>query len=285
LVREGEGRGLCVIARDVTAERENEARFGKLLDSLSSGIYSASEEGRFEYANPALTRLLGFQSAEDIFGHSLAEFGLDAGAAQDKPAAVNTTKVEFVNEITVRRRDGFKVTCLHVPGENRDPGGKVCGRYGIVIDLPGRLDSGKRSQREQQFAHRLIESFPDVVLTLDREARYTFVSNRARQVIGLAPAELIGRAFIEQIDIQDRKDVRALIESILSGRIAAGGVEYRIERDGDVRLVRASASPLLRADGKIEGMIASIRDITDSKRNEQQLILETYMNALGMLAA
>ncbi len=41
LVREGAEQGLCVLARDITTERENEARFTELFETLQEGVYLA----------------------------------------------------------------------------------------------------------------------------------------------------------------------------------------------------------------------------------------------------
>ena len=41
----------------------------------------------------------------------------------------------------------------------------------------------KRLHQEQEFVSRLVTSFPDVIAVLDREARYTYISGRIRDVL------------------------------------------------------------------------------------------------------
>ena len=38
--------------------------------------------------------------------------------------------------------------------------------------------------KQQEFARRLVDSFPDLILVLDAEARYTSVSPRCHEVLG-----------------------------------------------------------------------------------------------------
>src|SRR5262249_58069739 len=90
----------------------------------------------------------------------------------------------------------------------------------------------------------------------------------------------------QRMDPHDRREVRGLIEEILAGHRSNGIVEYLIERkDGEMRLFRASASPLLDASGRIEGVIAAARDITEAKRMEQQLIQTDRLAAMGQMIA
>ena len=88
------------------------------------------------------------------------------------------------------------------------------------------------------------------------------------------------------MDPRDRKEVRALFEAIISGQCPRGSIEYRIERkDGEMRLFRATASPCSTRSGRIEGVIAAARDITESKRMEQQLIQTERLAAMGQMIA
>lgn len=52
-----------------------------------------------------------------------------------------------------------------------------------------------------------------------------------------------------------------------------------------MRLFRATAGPLFDTSGKIEGVIASARDITESTRMEQQLIQSERLAAMGQMIA
>ena len=53
--------GICVLARDITGERESEARFTELFETLQEGVYLATADGKFEDINPALARMLGYR--------------------------------------------------------------------------------------------------------------------------------------------------------------------------------------------------------------------------------
>ena len=49
-------------ARDVTVQQEAEKRFAELFESLREGIIFVTPEGRLLDANPALVRMLGYDT-------------------------------------------------------------------------------------------------------------------------------------------------------------------------------------------------------------------------------
>ena len=73
MLRGDEVHGITVLARDITALRKNEARFTELFESLQEGIYIAAPDDRLLDANPALARMLGYDSKEDLLRHSFAD--------------------------------------------------------------------------------------------------------------------------------------------------------------------------------------------------------------------
>ena len=190
--------------------------------------------------------MLGYERREDVLDHPLSEFAIEPAQWETEQRELALSGSISGREITLRRRDGTTVTCLHAAALIRDTAGRVRRHQGTLIDITERRDMEQRLHREQEFARRLVESFPDLVVALDREGRYTFVSPRSRELLGFAPEEMIGTLFGERMTPKDRKQVRALIDAMLAGERTHGGIEYLNQRkDGEMRLFRASASPLL----------------------------------------
>src|SRR5437016_10702637 len=75
-IREGVQGGMCILARDITAERENEARFKDLFETLQEGVYLADADGQLEDVNPAFVRMLGYENRDELLACSLSKFFL-----------------------------------------------------------------------------------------------------------------------------------------------------------------------------------------------------------------
>jgi PAS domain S-box-containing protein len=286
LIREGAQQGVCILARDITSERESEARFKDLFETLQEGVYLADTDGKLEDVNPAFVRMLGYENRAQLLGHPLSEFFLQPEGWEIERRQLAQSDVVNSHEAMLRRSDGSALAALHASAQIRDTAGRVRRRQGTFVDITERRQMETRLQREQEFARRLVESFPDLVIALNREGRYTFVSPRSRELLGFAPDKLIGSSFSEQIEPHSRKEVQAFLDSIISGVCSNGSTEFLIRRnDGETRLFRATASPLMDVSGRIAGVIAAARDTTDSKRMEQQLIQNERLAAMGQMIA
>jgi PAS domain S-box-containing protein len=286
LLREGAHQGICVLARDVSSERESEARFTELFETLQEGVYLANREGKFEDVNPSLVRMLGYTSRAELLGRPLSDVFL--AQCESEAAGREAVRSDIVHrhETMLRRRDGSALAALHASAVIRDGAGRIRRRQGTLVDLTEQRQIETRLQREQEFARRLVESFPDLVIALDRQGRYTFVSPRSKELLGFSPEELTGSLLVERLEPHSRNEVQKLLESILSGQCANGSIEFLTRRsDGEARLFRATASPLADLSGQIAGVIAAARDITDSKHMEQQLIQNERLAAMGQMIA
>jgi PAS domain S-box-containing protein len=285
-IREGVQGGVCILARDITAERENEARFKDLFETLQEGVYLADTDGQLEDVNPAFVRMLGYENRDELLGCSLSKFFLQPEEWETERRQLAQSDVVHGHEAMLRRRDGSALAALHASALIRDTAGRVRRRQGTLVDISDRRQIETRLQREQEFARRLVESFPDLVIALDREGRYTFVSPRSRELLGFSAEELIGSQFSELIEPQSRKEVQTFVDAIISGQCANGSTEFLARRnDGEPRLFRATASPLMDLSGRIAGVIAAARDITDSRRMEHQLIQSERLAAMGQMIA
>lgn len=286
LIREGAQQGVCILARDITTERESEARFKDLFETLQEGVYLADSDGKLEDVNPAFVRMLGYENRSELLGRPLSELFLQAEGWEIERRQLAQSDIVNSHEAMLRRSDGSGLAALHASAQIRDTAGRVRRRQGTLVDITERRQMESRLQREQEFARRLVESFPDLVIALDREGHYTFVSPRSTELLGFLPEQLIGSLFSERVEPHSRIDVQAFLDSIISGQCSNGSAEFLIRRnDGETRLFRATASPLMDASGRIAGVIAAARDTTDSKRMEQQLIQNERLAAMGQMIA
>lgn len=286
LVREGAQQGICILARDITKEREDEARFTDLFETLQEGVYLADSEGNLEDVNPAFVAMLAYENRSELVGRPLSELFLRPEDWEAERRHLAQSDILPGHEAMFRRRDGSALIALHAAALIRDPDGRVSRHQGTLVDVSERRQIETRLHREQEFARRLVESFPDLVIALDRECRCTFVSHRSTELLGFSPEQLTGSALSEHIEAHSWQELHLFLDSIMSGQCANGSTEFLARRsDGETRLFRATASPLINASDEIEGAIASARDITDSKRMEQQLIQNERLAAMGQMIA
>jgi PAS domain S-box-containing protein len=272
-------------ARDVTVQHESELRFTELFERLREGIFFTSPEGQILDANPAMVRIFGYDSKEELLTHNFKEMYDDPSTRPRIIRQLLDTGLQD-NEIVLRRKDGKKIHCLTSGFAIRDASGKPVRLQGTIVDVTERKEMEKRLLQEKEFVRRLIDSFPDLIVVLDCEGRFTFVSERINDILGITPAEYIGRPIGQRINAVDKLKLAEMCGRVVSGSEAHAQVEIQARHaDGTWRALLVTASPLFDENGKITGMVSSGRDVTESKLVEEQLARKEKFAAMGEMLA
>jgi two-component system NtrC family sensor kinase len=144
----------------------------------------------------------------------------------------------------------------------------------------------RRLRQQQEFARRLVDNFPDLILVLDTNAHYTFVSPRSKEILGYEPQEIAAMDFGQCAHPEEMPAVRALYDDIVAGTQMFASLEVRVRhKQGDWRRILFNFSPISDEQGNIEGVVLSGRDVTDLKRLEEQLIQAEKLAAMGQMLA
>ena len=282
IVKGDEVVGASVLARDVTEEREKERRFTELFETLQEGVYFCTPEGKLLDGNPALVSLLGYSQKADLLALDPNALNFDPaqnavlGRSADDRGGVRT------REITLRRRDGTAAVCLDTSRAVWDEAGTIIRYQGTLTDVTEQRKMERQLRQQEQFRQTLLESFPDLILVIDLEERYTFASSRVRDLLGYRPEDLLGKK-IEDLQAHS-PEFLTLYRNVASGQQLFAASEYgALHRDGSWRTMRGSASQFFDSDNKLSGVIISARDLTVEKKLEQQIIQSERLAAMGQM--
>jgi PAS domain S-box-containing protein len=286
VMNQGQVTEISGLAADVTAQRESEARFTELFETLQEGVYLSTPEGRLLEVNPALVRMLGYETKEEVLAICTQDLYLDDAERKRHVEELGRLGAIREREITLKRKDGSPVRCLDSSTGVRDSSGRLVRFQGTLVDITQHLEIKKRLREEQEFVRRLIDSLPDAIVVLDTGGQYTYVSPRIRDLAGFEPEELIGMKLGERIHPDDVQAVQVVFHKLITGESDSGQVEYRtVRKNGGWSTFRANASPLFDEKGKIAGVVASARDVTESRRLEHQLHQTEKLVAMGQMIA
>ncbi len=286
MMRDGEIHGITVLGRDVTALRKNEARFTELFESLQEGIYITTPDGTIVDVNPALVRMLGYDSKEEVLKRRVQEIFVDQSERKSVKEQVDRQPIIQGREITLICKDGTSIVCLNTAAAVRDNAGRVVRYQGALMDITERREMERRLHQQQEFARRLVDSFPDLILVLDAAARYTFVSPRCKEILGYDVEDAQHMEFGGRTHPEDLPAAVSLYKDIIAGKQTFASLEIRVRHKlGEWRRIRFNFSPLSDEKGSIEGVVLSGRDVTDLKRLEEQLIQAEKLAAMGQMLA
>jgi PAS domain S-box-containing protein len=281
IVKGDEIVGASILGRDVTEQREKELRFTELFETLQEGVYFSTPEGQLLDANPALVAMLGYTRKDELLA-------VDPGAlSPDSTEPVLGRMVSDrgglrTREVKLRRKDGTAATFLDSSRAVWDTAGNIIRYQGTLVDVTEKRAMERQLLQQEEFRRRLLESFPDLILVVDLDERYTFVSSRVRDMLGYQPEALMGKKISELED--HSPELASLYHDVASSRQAFASTEYGARHsDGSWRTMRASASQLFDAEAKLIGVIISVRDITTERKLEQQVVQSERLAAMGAM--
>src|ERR1700733_7832054 len=284
IVKGDEVVGVSALARDVTEEHEKERRFTELFETLQEGVYFSTPEGKLLDGNAALVQVLGYENKEELLSLDPRALNSDPdqnpvlGRTADDQGGVRT------REIMLHRKNGTLGVFLDTSRAVWDAGGRIVRYQGTLVDVTERREMEKALRGQEEFQRYLLESFPDLILVIDLNGRYSFVSSRIHDLRGYKPGDLLGKKVEEEEDYSP--ELLELYRDLTEGRKKFGTCDYKARhRDGSWRTMRASASPLFDAENKLSGAIVSVRDITVEKKLEQQIIQSERLAAMGQMIA
>ncbi|MFZ0955817.1 MAG: PAS domain S-box protein [Candidatus Sulfotelmatobacter sp.] len=281
IVKGDEIVGASILGRDVTEQREKELRFTELFETLQEGVYFSTPDGQLLDANPALVGMLGYTRKEELLA-------VDPGAlSPDSTEPVLGRMVSDrgglrTREVKLRRKDGTAATFLDSSRAVWDTAGNIIRYQGTLVDVTEKRAMERQLLQQEEFRRRLLESFPDLILVVDLDERYTFVSSRVRDMLGYQPEALLGNKISELED--HSPELASLYHDVASSRQVFASTEYGARHsDGSWRTMRASASQLFDAEAKLIGVIISVRDITTERKLEQQVVQSERLAAMGAM--
>src|SRR5438552_6116742 len=149
-------------------------------------------------------------------------------------------------------------------------------------ELEAKVKERTREIEEtKQYLENLLENANDVIYTLDTEQRFTYVNSKI-EAWGYRKDDLLGRPYLALLSKRHRgKRLKSTLD------IGAKQV-YEVEvvtRTGEPRAVMVSVSPLHAVEGAILGVLGIARDMTETKKLEQQIRSSEKLASVGRLAA
>ena len=292
--------GYLLIGTDNTARKQAEAALLK-AGALQSAIFNSANfssiatdaKGVIQIFNVGAERMLGYAAADvmnKITPADISDPQEVVARAKALSLELNTPitpgfealvfkasrGIEDIYELTYIRKDGSRFPAVVSVTALRDAQKTIIGYLLIGTDNTARKqveDEQKKLDqrlRDQQFYTRsLIESNIDALMTTDPSGIITDVNKQMEALTGCTRDELIGapfRDFFTDSELAEEGIKRALSEKkVTNFELTARA------RDGMETVVSYNATTFYDRKRKLQGVVASARDITERKRLDQVL--------------
>ncbi len=131
----------------------------------------------------------------------------------------------------------------------------------------------------------IVENASDLIQITDQEGRIRSANRREAEVLETNAEELIGSDFFEWVAPDLRESTRRAFQSVLDGANLSSYPSALLVGESNRRVpIEISATPVV-LNGRCEGARAIIRDVSERKATEAQLIKAERLSSVGALAA
>ncbi len=250
------------------------AETGRMLHVLNEAspvpICALDVEGCVQLWNPAAERTFGW-SEQEVLGqpYPLVPEGKEAEFRQLLQAVLGDGTTLAGVELWRQRKDGSAIAIALSAAPLRGDGDTVTGVVAVLVDIT-EAKRAEQALRESEAKYRAIfENVQDIFYQTELRGTIVEISPSA-QKYGYSREQLIGTSVL---DLYPDPQERLALVNALSERGAVVDYEIRLKR-GDGAIMDASVSAHLRRDaaGTVVGFEGAIRDISERKRFESQLI-------------
>ncbi|MBI5278506.1 MAG: response regulator [Burkholderiales bacterium] len=265
--------GSVITFRDVTQRLGYERRLKLSEEVMEYGgvmLWVDQATMRCTYANPAACHHFGY-TRDELLGRTVFDF--DARFTAADQASLDEALATIPGPVTFnsvhRRCDGelrdVEVTLFLAP--TADGPTYIC-TFKDITSLK-RAEAEKR--RQQATLEGLINSIPDLVFYKDREGRFLGCNTAMAAAVGRPLKEIPGLTCrdlfaADSAAVMEESDARVLRD--LKGESYETWVTYP---GGEQVLLESVVSPLYDEKGNARGVLGIGRDITQRKRNEEEI--------------
>jgi len=262
--------------------RESEAYYKTIFENSATAIGIADEDATIVMGNSACERFTGYTKAEIIGNKKWT----DLVAKEDVERLIATNRKRFAGEMDVPASHEIKF--ITKSGDVKDTILNVAAIPGMkkvavsFLDVTERRKAEEALRQSESRYRRLVEDANDIIFRTDLNGRFNYINPIALRITGYAEEEFIGKHFLEFIREDQKKEVDAFYQRQFREGIPNTYYEVAITAKDGREMWFGQSVQLLRSGGRIGGMQAVARDITDRRRAENQVAetLETLRNTL-----
>lgn len=287
-----------VVLRDVTERRRaeqvirgSEAKYRSLIENVLDGVYQTTPDGEILTANPALARMLGYESETDLL---LLNVEKDLYANPDERRQYlrllnKGTRIKNA-EFKLKKIDGQVITVLENGRIVRNKLGDILYYEGTITDINELKLAQEALQISEERFRMFIEQSAEAIwcfespepmsinLTEERQIKYlmetdclTECNNSMARMYGFNNAgEILGKKLKDFLDPTDPKNIEYLRLFIRSNYRLVNTEIKNVDKEGRPQYLLNNMIGILKGD-RLQRVWGTQRDITLEKQHALRL--------------
>jgi PAS domain S-box-containing protein len=258
--------GVSSISRDITERKRADEQLRaasqyarSLIEASLDPLVTISPEGKITDVNEGSIKVTGVPR-EKLIGTDFSDYFTEPEKAREGYQQVFSKGSVTDYPLTIRHRNGTLTDVLYNASVYKDAGGKVLGVFAAARDVT-------EQKAASQYARSLIEASLDPLVTISPEGKITDVNEGSIKVTGVSRERLIGTDFSDYFT-EPEKARQGYQQVFAKGFVTDYPLTIR-HKNGRLTDVLYNASVYKDATGKVLGVFAAARDVTEQKQTSQ----------------
>jgi PAS domain S-box-containing protein len=261
------------LAQKATRELRTQLSFTQqLLESIPNPVFYKDAQGRYLGCNAAFEDFTGRPRAEivgrtvfDVATSDIADRSISADRALLSAPGTQTYEANVFHARAAERRE-----VLFNKATFYDPSGAVAGIVGVLVDITRRKALEAETRETAERLRAVIVASPLAIIARDMNKVVTMWNPAAEKLFGWSEAEVLNTP-TSIVPANLRQETEELRERAMAGETIILEETQRLHRDGRSLDVSMSIAPILDGEGRVNGTMVTIADI--SRRKEAEALL------------
>lgn len=247
-------------------------RLAAIVHSSVDAIVGKDLQGIVNSWNRSAERLFGY-SAEEMIGQSIT--AIVPADRQDEERVILSRirrgeRIESYETVRVRK-DGTLVPVSLTISPVRDESGGIVGASKIAREITERKQMEQALARQTRLYEAILTNTPDLAYVFDLDHRFIYANESLLKMWGKSREQAIGKSCLElgyeawHAAMHDRE-----IEQVIATKQPVRG-EVPFTGTLGRRIYDYLLVPVFGADGEVEAVAGTTRDVTDRKEIEETL--------------
>ncbi len=279
---EGTPYGMCGITADITerkameeALRRAEEKYRSIFENAVEGIFQSTPDGRYLSVNPALARMYGYESPEELMGSVTDithELYVDPDRRAEMIRLLEWRGVLRGFEYEVYRKDGSRIWISEFARVVRDERGRTLYYEGAIEDITERKRAEEELRRSLEYLELAQAGAEAGLWDWDIRLNKVTWSKQYYRLYGLSPATAPSYdTWLASVYEEDRSRADLAVRDAMQ-RCADINLDYRIVHpERGLRWLVAIGRTICDDEGAAVRMTGFSFDITERKQAEEEL--------------
>jgi len=275
-------------AKDRIARSEEKLQFH--IQQTPLAFVETTKNGVIKDWNHSAEQIFGF-SKKEVLGKKLNDLIIPEGLSQsesvyNKDNDVNGSSITLKGNMHNRTKEGKQIICEWHTTALKDKDGREIGISSFAQDVTEHILAEKKLKESEALHKSLLNASPEGIILVNLNGVIEKASDRAYQMVGFnSEEELTG---LKALDFVSPESIQKVARATLKTRhrYIVSNVECKIERKDKTQYPAEISATLIRNfEGEARAWMIIVRDVSERKELERQLLHTERMAGVGEMAA